>query len=249
MGDLLALIATVAAAAAAGAGQAHVAAERPIVTSAGIVRARAWARRREGRVGFAVLDGHGRLRGLRRTTPYPSASVVKAMLLVAELRARGESGLDLALRGRAGPMVRTSDNDAALASYATVGRPALLAVARAARMRRFALPSLFDAQLTPADGARLMLRVDRLVPARHRRYARWLLRSIAPEQSWGIPRVARARGLRTLFKGGWREGLVNQAALLEDGERRAALVVLTDGNPSFAYGARTVEGIARRVLG
>jgi uncharacterized protein GlcG (DUF336 family) len=48
-----------------------------LATSAGIAAAVRYARSRAGTVAFAVLDGHGRLRGLRRTTRFPSASVVK----------------------------------------------------------------------------------------------------------------------------------------------------------------------------
>jgi hypothetical protein len=123
-----------------------------------------------------------------------------------------------------------------------------MALAQAAEMKRFAVPSLFDSQITAADQARFFGRIDRLVPAAHRRYARRLLSSVVAWQRWGIPAVADFKHVRTFFKGGWRPGLVHQVALLERDGRRAALAVLASGVPSQAYGEATIEGVAARVL-
>jgi hypothetical protein len=221
-----------------------------LATAAGIAAARRYARTRSGTVAFAVLDERGRLRGLRRTMRFPSASVVKAMLLVAVLRRVGANRLSAARRDLLRRMVTVSDNAAASAIYTEVGGAGLRSVARAAGAKRFVdVGNWADAQLTAADQARFFLRVDRLVPAAHRRYARDLLSSIVGWQRWGIAPVARARGMKIFFKGGWRTGIVHQVALLERDGRRIALAVLTSGEPSMAYGEETVEGIARRVLG
>jgi hypothetical protein len=221
-----------------------------LYTAAGIASAQRYARERQGTIGFAVLDERGRLQGLNRTVRFPSASVVKAMLLVAELRAARGRGLTDRERALLEPMIRQSDNDAALAVYASVGSAGLDRVADAAGMRRFSVTEhLFDAQLTAADQARFFLRIDKLVPAAHRAYARRLLSSIIAEQSWGIPAIARLRGFKVFFKGGWRTGITHQVALLERGSRRFALAVLTSGAPSMAYGEQTIAGIAARLLG
>jgi hypothetical protein len=221
-----------------------------LATSAGIDAARRYARTRQGTVAFAVLDQKGRLRGLNRTVVFPSASVVKAMLLVAVLRQVGSGKLAPSTAATLKAMITVSDNDAASAIYNRVGGAGLRAVARAAHATHFRdVGNWADAQLTAADQARFFLHVDQLVPATHRRYARELLSSIIPAQRWGIPPVADRHTLKVFFKGGWRTGITHQVALLERGSQRIALAVLTRGEPSMAYGEQTIQGIAARVLG
>jgi hypothetical protein len=152
---------------------------------------------------------------------YPSASVVKAMLLVATLRSAGRRPLTVQKRRLLDPMVRRSRNRAARTVYARVGRAGLEAVGRSAGMRRLdASRSLFDTGVTAADKARFFLRIDRLVPARHRAYERALLDRVVARQSWGIPRALRPRGFEVRFKGGWRRGLVHPGGV--DRGRRPA---------------------------
>jgi hypothetical protein len=215
----------------------------------GVRAAQRWARSRQGGVAFAVMSADGRIRGLRMRAHYPSASVVKAMLLVAVLRQAGRHPLSALQRRLLGPMITVSDNLAAEAVFGAVGPAGLQAVARAARMRSFSVlgGALFEAQVTAADQVRFFYRIDKLVPRRHRAYARSLLSSIAPEQAWGIAPVARARRFRVFFKGGWRTGIAHQVALLERAGRRMALAVLTR-SPTVPYGEATIAGVAARVL-
>lgn len=152
-------------------------------------------------------------------------------------------------RALLGPMVTASDNDAAEEVFHEVGAAGLYGVAHAAHMRDFYVnTAVFEAQMTAADQARLFLRIDRLVPEAHRAYARSLLAGIVPEQRWGIAPIAERRGYRVFFKGGWRKGIVHQAALLERRGSRLSLAILTSGEPSFRYGEATLEGIAARIL-
>jgi hypothetical protein len=222
--------------------------EPRLVAPGGIREAQRFARRRGGTVGFAVVGAGGRIRGVNLNRRFYSASVVKAMLALAVLRAAPDRDLTAGERALLRPMVTVSDNDAATTVYARVGSGPLYRIARAAGMTRFAVGGNWaDALLTARDQARLFLRIDRLAPRRHRAYLRGLLGSIVPGQRWGIAPVAEARGFHIMFKGGWRTGIFHQVALLERDGRRVALAVLTSGT-DHGYGRETQAGIAARVL-
>jgi hypothetical protein len=220
-----------------------------------VAKAGAYLRGRAGRTGFAVVDSEGRIdgRGVHRT--FISASVVKAMLLTAYLRKldRAHRPLDSGSRALLHPMIHVSDNSAATAVWRRVGNPALIRLAHAAGMTDFSIfGDWASAHFSAADQARFFFRIDALLPARFRGYARHLLAGIAGFQSWGVPRVARPRGWHVLFKGGWRSThlgqLVHQAAQLDRGPTRFSMAVLTDGDPSMSYGIGTIEGVTRRLL-
>ena len=210
-----------------------------------------FARGRDGRVSLALIDDAGRLRRHRSARQYPSASMVKAMLLVSYLnriRARRVGSADHALLH---PMIVRSGNRAAGSVFAVVGYAGLHRVARRAGMRRFATAAGWsNTRVTAADQARLFARIDRLVPRRHRGYARGLLGGIILRQRWGVPRAL--PGVRVVFKGGWRSApsgwITHQAALVEHDGRRVSIAVLTDRNPTREYGRRTIRGIAERAL-
>ena len=106
-------------------------------------------------------------------------------------------------------------------------------------------------EVSAADLARFFFHQDALIPRRFDRYARWLLSTIEPSESWGIPAVARPE-FHVFFKGGWLpevEGLVNQVGRLERPGIVFALSVLTTHDPSMAYGEQTIEGVTARLLG
>jgi beta-lactamase family protein len=212
--------------------------------------------RRSGYTAFAVIDSQGRISGRHLHRTFVSASVVKAMLLVADLRklAARHRGLDPGRRALLEPMIHLSDNAAATAVWNLDGEGPVRALARAAGMTDFSVHGYWSsAQISAADQARFFFRMEELIPRRFRHYANHLLSHIVDYESWGIPTVARKRGWRTFFKGGWRGTdrgqLVHQAARLEHGRVRVAIAVMTDGDPSMDYGIETIEGVTRQLLG
>jgi hypothetical protein len=184
---------------------------------------------------------------------FQSASVVKAMLLVAYLRRPSVRGRALrpADRNLLTPMVRWSSNVDATRVRDRVGFGALGRLARHAGMRRFTeAPWWGQSMITARDQTRFFLGIEALIPKRHRPYALGLLNRIVPRQRWGVARVA-PRGWELFFKGGWGSGrglVDHQVALLTRGRQRVAIAVLTHGNPDHAYGTRTLEGVFRRLL-
>jgi hypothetical protein len=63
--------------------------------------------------------------------------------------------------------------------------------------------------------------------------------------------VARRHGWQVYFKGGWlprSHGLVNQVARLEKPHLKIAIAVLTEGDPSMAYGEESIAGVTDRLL-
>ncbi len=222
---------------------------------AALDRARRFASAREGEVAFAVADDRGGVAGVDIHRPFPSASLSKAMILVAYLRKLaaedGEpSQSDLLTLGY---MIRLSDNASGDTIYSRVGDEALVDLADRAGMKGFAVSGDWaNATVTASDQARFFLAIDRLVPRRFRGLARDLLESVSELQSWGIPVDARPRW-RVFFKGGWRpeeDGeMVHQGALLENGSKRVGIAVMTTQNPDMAYGEQSIEGVSRLLLG
>jgi hypothetical protein len=225
----------------------------PFPHSRSVQAARRFAGHRLGSVSFAVMRSDGALRGLHGARREPSASVVKAMLLVAYLRSRRP--LTPAIRSVLGRMIRVSDNGAAHAVYDIVGADGLRRVGRAAGMTNLLTGVwLFDTGITADDQARFFWKLNALIPRGRVAYAKRLLRTIVGWQSWGIPFAARPLGWHVFFKGGWRSGLTHQSAQLVRGSPRRgtltklAISVLTRHSPSMAYAEGTIAGVTRRLL-
>ena len=104
--------------------------------------------------------------------------------------------------------------------------------------------------ITPADQARFFYSMDSQLPRQSRPSPATCSRTSPPSRAGAIPKVARPLGWKVYFKGGWRGTdsgqLVHQAARLERGQERIAIVVMTDGDPSQGYGIATIKGVAER---
>jgi hypothetical protein len=212
-----------------------------------------WLEARRGVNSLAVVDSHGRLHGHATRRTYVAASTVKVMLLVAYLRRVRSRGVAAAERRTLAAMIERSSNRAATAVYRRVGDAGLRRLAARARLRDFAVRGNWTrTYFSAADGARFMMRFERLTPRRTRRLARKLLASVTPAQRWGAAHAATRAGWTPYFKGGWRRTgrghLVHEIALFHRGRKRFAVAVLTDGNPFHSYGTATLRGVAARLF-
>jgi hypothetical protein len=220
-----------------------------------VKKAASYLHARSGYLSFAIMDTQERLSGVEIHRTFVSASVVKAMLLVARLRQ-----LDAAHQGLSGSehdtlyrMIHVSDNAAATTTWKRVGNSRLYSLARAAHMTDFSIVGIWaNAQISAADQARFFYNINHLMPRQFLRFGRSLFAHIASYQSWGIPHVARP-DWRVLFKGGWRSTgrgqLVHQVARLERKHATFSLAVMTDGDPTMGYGIGTIEGVTARLVG
>jgi hypothetical protein len=221
-----------------------------------IAHAASYLARRIGRTAFAVVDTEGRMSGVNIHRTFPTASVVKAMLLVAYLRrldARGQHRVDSHSNSFLYPMIHISDNNAATQTWSIVGDSGLYSVAAAAGMTDFSVSGSWGtALLSPADQAHFFFELDSLIPREFVGYARFLLSTIDPSQSWGIPVIARPLGYQTFFKDGSEPTalgqLVHQIDRLEGHRRTFAIAVMTDGDPTMQYGIDTIQGVAAALL-
>jgi beta-lactamase class A len=219
----------------------------------GVARAIKYSERREGSVTFAVVAPSGKLYRHLARTRVPAASVLKVMFMTAYLRHRTVRDRPLrdADKDLLRPMIRRSDNDAATAIADRLGPKPMKRLARRAGMKDFSYTRPWGLSTISAhDQALFMSELERYIPKRHERYARWLLSHIVKPQRWGVAKVTPS-GWRLFFKSGWGSGtgrVGHQVAFLERGDRRVALATTTEFSPSHAYSKRTLRGIARRLL-
>jgi hypothetical protein len=235
-------------------GEGHGTPAQPFPSTAAIASAASFLNGRAGATAMAVIDSTGRLSGLHTSAHFETASVIKVMFLAAYLQRlrAAHRGLTSSDRALLYPMIHESNNDAASAVLGVVGEAAVKRVAAEAGMHDYA-PGVgwwAFSQTSAADQAQLLWRLGEVMPRQFYPYARGLMSTIEPEQSWGFPPVARPRW-QVLFKTGAlpSRGLFNEVARLERDGTVFSVAVLTDHDPSQAYGEATIEGVAQHLLG
>ncbi len=222
--------------------------------SRGIQAAR---RGRVSAVAVAVDDpGIGLACRLNGSRHFDSASVVKVTILAALLRQAHDQHryLTRTEAARARAMITRSDNAAASALWAEVGRRRLQHFLNLARMTHTVLGpdgAWGLTEITAADEAlllRLLLTQNPVLSTPARDYALGLMAHVIPGQRWGVPAGAPARltvhvknGWLPLAAHGWRIHSIGGFTGRGGGY---SIVVLTQDNPTMAGGIATIEAIA-----
>lgn len=217
-------------------------------------------RAERGRVSAVAVrvDDPGKSLGcwLHSARHFDSASVVKVTILGALLRKaldqhRYLTPTETAL---ATAMITSSDNDAASALWAELGHEYIQHFLNLAGMKQTILgPGGYWGltQITAHDQARLLrllLSKNPVLDLASRHYALGLMARVIPDQRWGVPAGAPHRltvhvknGWLPLPAHGWR---VHSIGCFTSRRGGYSIVVLTQNNPTMAYGMQTIEGIA-----
>ncbi|HTT50644.1 MAG TPA: serine hydrolase [Streptosporangiaceae bacterium] len=187
---------------------------------------------------------------------FDSASVVKVIILgtllrMAETQHRHLTRHEVAL---ATAMITESDNDAASALWAEVGRGRLQYFLGRARMAETQLGpgGYWGLTLITAHDEALLLNLlmypnTVLTPA-SRAFALNLMARVIPAQRWGVTAGAPAdltahvkNGWLPLATHGWR---IHSIGCFTGHHRGYSIVVLTEDNPTMQYGISTISGAA-----
>jgi hypothetical protein len=193
---------------------------------------------------------------LNTTLHFDSASVVKVTILGALLRIamnqhRHLTGAEVALATR---MITESDNNAASALWAQVGPARLQSFLNLANMGETRLgPTGYWGltQITAHDESLLLGLLEypnRVLDTPSRDFALGLMARVIPAQRWGAPAGAPTslsvhvkNGWLPLATHGWR---IHSIGVFTGHQRGYSIVVLTEDNPTMAYGIDTIERVA-----
>jgi beta-lactamase class A len=190
---------------------------------------------------------------------FDSASVVKVTILAALLRWHQETRTALTAHEKylATLMITQSDNNAATALWNEVGRARLQHFLNLAKMTETILgPGGYWGltQITARDELqllRLLTASNSVLSNASRSYELGLMARVIPSQRWGVPAGAPS-GVTVYVKNGWlpratRGWRINSIGAFEGHGRNYMIVVLSDDNPTMAYGVDTVQRVAEVV--
>ena len=193
---------------------------------------------------------------LNTTTHFDSASVVKVTILgtllrEAETQHRQLTSSEVRL---ARLMITQSDNNAASALWAHVGRGRLRYFLGRAGMKQTQLgPGGYWGltQITAHDELLLMnllMYPNTVLDAASRAFALNLMAQVIPSQRWGVPAGAPTdltvhvkNGWLPLATHGWR---IHSIGCFTGHQRGYSIVALTEDNPTMAYGITTIQRAA-----
>jgi beta-lactamase class A len=218
---------------------------------------------RHGRESFVAVEvddpGAGIVCRLDSGTHFDSASVVKVTILGTLLRDAQAARRSLTSRERAlaWAMITRSDNGAASALWDEDGRTRLQRFLDAAGMTETVLGpdgAWGLTRITATDETKLLwllLQPNRVLDTSSRDYELALMANVIPAQRWGVPAGA-PRSLVVHVKNGWLPlapfgWRINSIGGFTGHGQRYSIVVLTEDNPTMAYGVSTVERIAEAV--
>ncbi len=218
---------------------------------------------RRGRVSAVAVGvddpGVGLVCWLNSSEHFDSASVVKVTILGALLRKAEDqhrylTGTEAAL---ARAMITRSDNNAASALWAELGRSYLQHFLNVAGMTHTFLGpggAWGLTQITAYDQVlllRLLLNQNAVLDTPSRSYALSLMAQVIAFQRWGVPAGAPA-SLTVHVKNGWLPRAthgwrIHSIGCFTGHGGGYSIVVLTQDNPTMAYGITTIEAIARAI--
>jgi beta-lactamase class A len=250
--------------------QAAQAATAPVCTSATRYH-QALAARLSKRI-LAAMRGRSSLVGLavddRRTGVtckyhggwhFDSASVVKVTILSALLRKLQQEhrGLTAQQKNLATEMITLSDNDAATALWDQTGRTSLQKFLTLAGMTQTHLgPGGYWGltQITAHDQLtllKLLTSTNSVLTNASRDYVLGLMARVVSYERWGVPAGA-PTDLTVHVKNGWLPQptlgwRINSIGSFSGHGADYMIVVLTDNNPTMAYGVDSVEDIAKAI--
>jgi hypothetical protein len=189
-----------------------------------------------------------------------SASVVKATILAALLHelAVKHQFLTKAQAALATKMITVSDNNAASALWAQVGRGNLQHFLDLAKMKQTVLGpggAWGLTQLTAHDELlllKLLTSKNSVLDQASRNYELSLMARVIPSERWGVPAGAPA-DVTVHVKNGWlpypvsSDWHINSIGSFSGHHHDYMIVVLTTRNPTMAYGVDTVQLIAEAI--
>jgi len=208
-------------------------------------------------VGLAVDDRvNGITCKLHPHWQFDSASVVKVTILSALLRKLQQEhrSLTTAQQKLATAMITVSDNNAASTLWAETGRPSLQHFLDLAGMTETVLgPGGYWGltQITAHDEVtllQLLTSTNSVLTTASRNYVLGLMARVVSYQRWGVPAGAPTsvtvhvkNGWLPLATHGWH---INSIGSFSGSGKNYMIVVLTNDNPTMAYGVNTVQAVA-----